>query len=294
MRAYYRITLHTEGLMDHRWKHCKSRTIPSQEGYNGRMKRLYQTGNILSLGFALVMNFLVGAQILDVPSIGEVSDRYATLLTPATYAFSIWSLIYALLVAFVVYQARDIFKPDKGNELPQKMGVYFIVASILNGLWTYVFVSEQILLSVGVLAGLVISLFVVLYRLNIARDTPTLKTAALVWWPLLIYAGWVTVACVVNVASWLKSINIELAPIAAVTILSALFAGLVYLLVRRNMRELLLASAWGIAAIGVQQLQINDRFTLVAVSAFTVAALLVVAVFAHGLRQARSGRKPLS
>lgn len=280
--------------MDHRWKHCKSRTIPSQEGYNGSMKRLYQIGNILSLGFALVMNFLVGAQILDVPSIGEVSERYATLLTPATYAFSIWSLIYVLLVAFVVYQARDIFKPDKDNNLPQKMGVYFIVASILNGLWTYVFVSDQILLSVGVLVGLVASLFVVLYRLNIARDTPTLKTAALVWWPLLIYAGWVTVACVVNVASWLKSIDIELAPIAAVAILSALFVGLIYLLVRRNTRELLLASAWGIAAIGVQQLQINDRFTLVAVSAFAVAALLVVAVLAHGLRQARSGRKPIS
>ncbi len=258
------------------------------------MKRLYQIGNILSLGFALVMNFLVGVQILAVPSIGEVSDRYATLLTPATYAFSIWSLIYVLLVAFVVYQARDMFKPDKGNNLPQKMGVYFIIASILNGLWTYVFVSGYILVSVGILIGIVVSLFVILYRLDIARDTPTLKTAALVWWPLLIYAGWVTVACVVNVASWLKSIDIELAPIAAVAILSALFVGLIYLLVRRNMRELLLASAWGITAIGVQQLQINDRFTLVAVSAFTVAALLVVAVLAHGLRQARSGRKPIS
>ena len=53
------------------------------------------------------------AQVLDLPSVAVISEKYATLLTPAGYAFSIWSLIYVLLVVSVVYQARDVFRPNK-------------------------------------------------------------------------------------------------------------------------------------------------------------------------------------
>lgn len=257
------------------------------------MKRIYQIGNILSLGFALIMNYLVGAQILNVPSIGEISDKYATLLTPATYAFSIWTLIYLLLTAFVIYQARDLFNPKSENDLPQRTGLYFIIASIANGLWTYVFVSEQTTLSVAVLATLVISLYILLFRLNIANETPSPKTVSLVWWPLLIYAGWVSVALIVNIASWLQSLDITLQPTAAVLILATLLASLVYLLITRNVRELLLASAWGIAAIGIEQLQLASGSKYVAYAALLTAGALVLATTIHGVRQMQLGRKPI-
>lgn len=255
------------------------------------MKRLYQIGNVLSLGFALVMNYLVGAQVINVPSIGEMSDKYATLLTPATYAFSIWSLIYVLLVGFVIYQARDMFRPKPENNIPQRVGPYFIIASIMNGLWTYIFVSDLIALSVAVLATLVASLFVILFRLNIAIDTPSLKTATFVWWPLLIYTGWVVVALVVNSASWLRSLGITLSPFAASAILILLLGMLLYLLVRRNVRELLFASAWGIAAIGVQQLQTDNGDVLVTGTSFAVAGLLVTSTIIHATWQLRRGKK---
>lgn len=255
------------------------------------MKRLYQIGNILTLVFALVMNYLVGAQVLNVPSIGEMSDKYATLLTPATYAFSIWSLIYVLLIGFVVYQARDLFRPREENDVPIKVGPFFMIASIMNGLWTYIFVKDWIALSVIVLATLVISLYAVLYRLNIALDTPSLKTAMFVWWPLLIYAGWVTVAFVVNIASWLQSMDVVLSPVATSLILLVLLLGLLYLLVKRNVRELLLASAWGIAAIGIMQSQASDGNALVTGVAFSVAGTLILATAIHAAYQLHAGRK---
>lgn len=61
------------------------------------MKQFWQMPNIISAAFALAMNFLVGRQLLDVRSIGRVSDRYTILLTLATYFFSIWPLIYLRL-----------------------------------------------------------------------------------------------------------------------------------------------------------------------------------------------------
>ena len=179
------------------------------------MKRTWQIGNILALIFALVANFLVGAQILDVAAINEVSDKYATFLTPATYAFSIWSVVYVLLTVFVVYQARDIFKPQKENDLPEKVGPYFIIASVCNGLWTYVFVSDLIGLSVVLLVVLTASLYILLAKLRIATYDARPMTIACVWWPLMLYTGWVTIATVVNIASWLQSISVELSALAA-------------------------------------------------------------------------------
>lgn len=244
------------------------------------MKRTWQVLNILSVAFALVMNYLVGAQVLDVPSINEVSDRYATLLTPASYAFSIWSLIYLLLVVFAVYQARDLFKPSSKNDLPEKLGPYFVLANIGNALWTYVFVSDLIGLSVVILVGMAVSLFVSLYRLNIAMKNASPRTVLCVWWPFMIYTGWVVVASVVNVASWLSSLDIALSPFVAGVTLILLCGALITLLYMRNLRELLLAAAWGIFAIGVQQVG-SEEGQLIMVAAFTVGFALLITSAVH-------------
>jgi hypothetical protein len=244
------------------------------------MKRLWQIGNIFTLLFALVANFLIGAQQLGLPSINEISDKYATYLAPAGYAFSIWSLIYILLIVFVAYQARDIVYPRPENNLPQKVGPFFMIASICNGLWTYVFVSEMVSLSVVILLLLTASMYTLLWRLKIAITDPPVKTIISVWWPLMIYTGWVTVASVVNIASWLESVDVALTPLFASATLIVLGGILVGLLMTRNVRELLLACTWGIAAIGIQQIQISGS-RLVSAVALTVAGLLFIAVCLH-------------
>ena len=245
------------------------------------MKRIWQILNILSVAFALFMNYIVGAQIIDVPAINEVSDTYATLLTPATYAFSIWSLIYFLLIVLAVYQAWDFFKPDRKNSLPMKLGPSFILANIGNALWTYVFVSGLIGLSVIILLGMVAALFLSLKRLDIATHDAPIKTILFVWWPLMFYAGWILVASIVNVASWLASIGIQIGPFAALAVLAVLCSLLLVLLYTRNLRELVVASTWGLIAIGVHLLQ-SDESVVAVTSAFTVSSILLTATAVHG------------
>ncbi len=252
------------------------------------MKRVWQITNILALAFALAANYLVGAQVLALPPIGDISDTYATLLTPATYAFSIWSLIYLLLVVLVVYQARDVFRPQKDNTLPQAIGPLFVVSCLCNGLWTFIFVKEYVALSVVVILVLAASLYGLLVKLRIATYNARPATIVCVWWPLLVYTGWVTVASVVNIASWLRSLGITIEPAAACLVLVALLAGLLILLARRNVRELLLASAWGITAIGVQQWQLAGGNRMVAGTAFAVSGVLLAAVAVHAYKNRRA------
>lgn len=244
------------------------------------MKRAWQVTNIVSVLFALAANYIVGARVLDLPGINTISTTYATPLTPASYAFSIWSLIYILLLVFAVYQARDIMKPRSENDLPGKIGPYFAIANICNGLWTYVFVKEYIGLSVLILLTLTASLFVLLFRLRIATYNASRTETACIWWPLLIYTGWVTVAAVVNVASWAYSQNILITPLISSVILIGLMAALILVLLTRHVRELLLASAWGIFAIGIQQVQDSGDQGL-AIVAFTVSGVLLLAVTLH-------------
>lgn len=251
------------------------------------MKKLWQIGNILSLAFALIANFLVGAQILDVQAINEISDKYATLLTPATYAFSIWSLVYALLIVFVIYQARDIANGKSSNTLPQKIGPYFIIASICNGLWTFIFVKEWIALSVLVLVILTISLYRLIWRVGVGVADAKRREIMFVWWPLLLYAGWVTVATVVNIASWMASRGLTPSALLCAVLLIALTAALCWLLARRSVRELLLASAWGIAAIGVQQAKLGESSLMMVVS-FACALILLLAISRHAYKNRNS------
>lgn len=249
------------------------------------MKRLLQIGNVIALGFALIMNLLTGAQLIGLPAINDISDKYATPLTPAAYAFSIWSLIYVLLIIFVIYQARDIRTLDKKNDLPTKIGPWFIIASICNGLWTFIFVKDLVLLSVIVLLLLTASLYIIINRLRIALDNAPIKTIAYVWWPILIYTGWVFVATIVNIASWLKSVGTEINPIIACATLVIVGIVLLAQLATRNVRELLLASTWGMFAIGVQQHPID---TAVSMTAFGVSGALIIAVIIHGYKNRQS------
>ncbi|MCA1589919.1 MAG: tryptophan-rich sensory protein, partial [Acidobacteria bacterium] len=70
---------------------------------------------------------------------GAISDKYPTVVTPAGYAFSIWTLIYVGLVAFSIYQL-----------LPQNLVKFrnvrllYIISCVLNCTWLYFWQGEQI------------------------------------------------------------------------------------------------------------------------------------------------------
>lgn len=248
--------------------------------YNGCMKKALQIANILSVIFAIAANAVVSTSSA-VPSISSVSATYETLLTPASYAFSIWILIYAMSSLLALYQARDLFAEDSSNTLPKKLSGWFILANIMNGLWTYIFVNEYILLSVVVITTLLISLGVLIRRLDIALKNPPIQTIAFVWWPILLYTGWVLVATVVNTGSLLQAYGITISALAASGIIIMLGFLLATLLWTRNLRSLVLASTWGIAAVAVSQYSTTP---LVWITAATVSALLVLLVSIHAYK----------
>jgi len=74
---------------------------------------LFQIVNIVVFVVTLIVNGLAGSTtLLNGVTSGEVSDLYPTFITPAGFTFAIWSVIYTLLLLFVIYQALPINKDE--------------------------------------------------------------------------------------------------------------------------------------------------------------------------------------
>jgi len=93
--------------------------------------------NTITFIFTLFINYLGGSGDYFGNSVGDISDDFTTLITPAGYAFSIWGLIYLALVAYLIFQWFGYFKKQNQTSLLPS-GIWFIVANLSNALWIYV------------------------------------------------------------------------------------------------------------------------------------------------------------
>jgi len=238
--------------------------------------------NTISFIITLFINYLGGSGDYFGNSVGDISDDFTTLITPAAYAFSIWGLIYLGLILFLVYQWIGYFNKQNNTSL-EPSGIWFTVANLSNALWIYVWVNEQIFLSIIVILVLLFSLIQLVLRLRLETYDAPLKTLFLVWWPICIYTGWVILATVLTLSVGIKSTGLldgiwsETVWASLVLIVAtSIYAFLTY---TRNMREAALVGAWGITAIAVKQWGINDQLSIVAI---VLAGILVIIAGIHG------------
>jgi hypothetical protein len=215
-------------------------------------------------------------------SVGEISEVFTTMITPAGYAFSIWGIIYLGLLLYLAYQwVGFVKKQNETSLLPS--GIWFTVANLSNALWIYVWTSEQIFLSVVIIAILLFSLIQLVLRLRLETYDAPIKTIFFVWWPICIYTGWVILATVLTVSVGFKSsrilMNVWSETFWAFLMLIVSTLIYVFLTYKRNMREAALVGAWGITAIAVKQWNINEELSFLAVG---LAGFLVIIAGIHG------------
>ena len=153
----------------------------------------------------VAMNALANIQPINGQTTGEISDKYANLFAPAGYAFSIWGLIYLLVAGYILFQL-GVFQKNKQNQpLLNKIGVYFSISSIANATWILCWHYEKI----GLSMLLMIVILLCLIRINqlIFNAQLSTKEKLLVRLPFSVYFGWITIATIANVTTYLVSIN---------------------------------------------------------------------------------------
>ena len=248
------------------------------------MNRILPIANGMAFVATIFMNYFSNTGYFGGKTIGSVSDELTTLFTPASYAFSIWVIIYLLLLGFVFYQGWGMFKRQPDPECVSKIGWWFVISCVANSLWILAWIYEFIGWSVVIMLVLLVSLIrIVLANRMELWDAPV-KVILFLWWPFVIYSGWITVATVANVSAYLHWIQWSGWGISESTWTLMLIgvAGLINLVVtwKRNMREFALVGAWALIAIAVAnwETDLSIRHT-----AIGVAALLLASSATHAL-----------
>ncbi len=174
---------------------------------NNKILQLLQTGNIIAVILTIIVNSLANILPIGGKYTGELSDNIPNLFVPAGITFTIWGVIYILTILFAIYLAKDLFKKEKTTkQFLERISYFFILASLFNIIWIFLWHYEQILLSLLLMILLFISLLLIYLRLNIGVANLSLKEKLFVHVPISVYIGWITVATIANVTAVLVTI----------------------------------------------------------------------------------------
>lgn len=137
---------------------------------------------------------------------GQVSDAHPTLFAPSGITFSIWSVIYLLLLLFTLYQTGLLTKraPEQLGAA-QRIGPLFALSALFNIAWIFCWHYNQILLSLCCMLGLLVTLILIYTR--IGNTSLSLKERLMARLPFSVYFGWITVATIANVSAALVSLG---------------------------------------------------------------------------------------
>ena len=231
-----------------------------------------QIANILSVALTLTVNILASTLPLNGQNTGEISDRFNVFFVPAGYVFAIWGVIYIGWIAFAIYQALP---GQKESPRLRKLGYLFALSGLLNAAWLFCWHYNQFGLSVLVMLGLLGLLIASYLRLDVGRTPVGTAEKWCVDVPFSIYLGWISVATIANVTSWLYFINwngFGIAPEvwAVIMLLVASLVGVMMALTRRD-SAYLFVFAWSFAGIALKQ-------AAVPMVAYTAWAATVVAL----------------
>lgn len=167
-------------------------------------RRMFQGLNVFATIVTIVVNALSNTSIISEKSVGEISDAYPTLFTPAGYVFSIWGMIYTLLLIFTVYQ---VLPNQRDKVFTETIGYFYVVSGLANSIWIVLWVREFIVASTVMMFVLLGSLLAIYHRLNVGKSQAPLRERLAVHLPFSVYLGWITVAAIANVAASLVAVN---------------------------------------------------------------------------------------
>ncbi|XP_041474247.1 uncharacterized protein LOC121423035 [Lytechinus variegatus] len=151
-------------------------------------------------------------------TIGNLSNKYPSPITPAGYAFSIWSLIYLWIAALILYIISTIFRTNFRGPVylnPPVISLPFLLSVFLGNsasvVWLFVWDRELLTVSAIVLVATALPLYVALMIIltrtyNFLQEF--LQVSRFDLWAcrvlvgngVAIYSAWVTIASQVGLS----------------------------------------------------------------------------------------------
>ena len=222
----------------------------------------------------IAFNSLANILPLNGLNTGQISDRYPVLFVPAGYVFSIWGLIYIVLVAYSVYQ---LLPAQRSNTRLQRIAPLYMVSGLANMVWLALWHFEQITLSLAAMLVLLASLIAIYLVLRGGNKKVSRSESLFIRLPFSIYLGWVSVATIANASTVLYNLGWNgggINPViwtVSLMIIGGILAGTA-LLTRRDVAYSLVF-VWAFTGIAVKHADVQP----IMLAGYIISAFLLVA-----------------
>lgn len=224
--------------------------------------------NLLLFAVMIVMNYLANALPINGKTTGELSDMYPNLFVPAGITFSIWGVIYLLLLGYCIIQFTSSDQAAFAS-----IGWLFAATCVFNSLWIVAWHYQKLPLSLIIMLGLLVTLILINMRLTGAG-------AWLIKAAFGVYLGWICIATIANVTALLVNYDWNRFGISEVawTIIMISVGTIIVALAISNFRNAFigLAVIWAFTGIIIKRQ--DDYRSIVIAAAIAIAVVAIVTV----------------
>ena len=188
------------------------------------VERLWQVTEIIALAITTLLYIVTvflnyWSSSADTPgslgfedTVSNVSDRYELVVTPDGWTFSIWGVIYAWQLLWLIYAWSFVLRPNSAKIIPLLTYVLFSVSCLINIGWVYMYAFTNgelavayallLLLSLTLYATIGASVVMFYFRVEHLRRKKQRLDLILVTVflhnGLAVYATWTSVATLLN------------------------------------------------------------------------------------------------
>lgn len=238
-------------------------------------------------GFALLLTLVVNALANILPingmNTGAISDLYPSLFTPAGFTFSIWSVIYTLLIGFAVVQntitSKSYFK---------ELSVWFWLSCVCNSAWILAWHYQFLFASLGIMLTLLYSLSNIFLLIHPDHQLNTVQKF-FIQLPFTVYFSWICVATIANTSALLVSLSWTggfLTPTTWTIVMTAIATTLgIFIVLKYRTPAFLLVLIWALFGIYSKWTATeNAAIAMAALAELILLALMYVFALLRGSR----------
>ena len=231
----------------------------------------------------IAVNALANILPINGYNTGQISAFYPNAFVPAGFTFSIWGVIYLLLLSYTIGYTYYTFKRQqypKAYLFIEHVNTYFLLTCIFNMAWIVAWHYLQIELSVLIMLFFLSTLIQLFLKTKSMAHDLTLTQRFILQTPFIVYLGWISVATIANITALLvayKWTTLSIAPVywsAAMILIAIVLAAVMLIKFKAVPFALVVAWAlWGIYNAQGPAAPILARLTAVGIGVLISAVL---------------------
>ena len=243
----------------------------------------------------IAVNALANILPINGYNTGQISAFYPNAFVPAGFTFSIWGVIYLLLLSYTIGYTYYMFKRQqdpKAYVFIERINFYFLLTCLFNMAWIVAWHYLQIELSVVIMLLFLSTLIQLFLKSKTMAHDLTTTQKFILQTPFIVYLGWISVATIANITALLvayKWTALNISPVywsAAMILIAIVLAAVMLIKFKAVPFALVVAWAlWGIYNAQGSAAPILARLTAVGIGVLISAVLFR---FIQNLRESRT------